>query len=85
MAAQVHGVGAELVGAAPPPSVGLAVQATAAAVGAANAALSDAMAVLAGRVQMTGAKLTAAGVGFVAQDGAGAHRIAASVGDVVDV
>jgi hypothetical protein len=70
-------VSTELVSAAPMPSVGLPVQATCGAVGAAYAALNGAIGVLARRAQTSAVKAAAAGTEFAIADAAGARQITA--------
>jgi hypothetical protein len=77
LAAHCEMVSAELVAATPLPSVGLPVQATSGAVGAAHAALDAAITVLSRRVQTSAVKSVAADAQFAMTDTAGAQQAAA--------
>jgi len=76
-AAHCAAVSEGLVAAAPVPSVGLQVQATSGAVGAASAAVGGAVTVLAGRAQTRGVNAVRAGADFGVTDDAGACDIGA--------
>lgn len=77
LAAHCETVSAELVAATPPPRVGLPIQATSGAVGAAHAALDGAIVVLAQRAQTSAVKSAVAGAQFATTDAAGAQQAAA--------
>lgn len=76
LAAHCGAVSARLVAATPVPSGGLAIQATAGAVGHADSALVRAVPVLAGRAQTRGADAARAGAEFDTTDDTGAHNLA---------
>jgi hypothetical protein len=76
LAAHCETVSAESV-AATPPRVGLPIQATSGAVGAAHAALDGAIAVLAQRAQTSAVKSAVAAAQFATTDAAGAQQAAA--------
>ena len=77
LAAHCEKVSAELVAATPLPRVGLPIQATSGAVGAAHAALDAAITVLARRAQTSAVKSAAAGAEFATTDAVGAQQAAA--------
>jgi hypothetical protein len=77
LATHCEKVSAELVAATSLPSVGLPIQATSAAVGAAHAAVADVITVLSGRVQTNAVKSAVAGAQFAMTDAAGAQQAAA--------
>jgi hypothetical protein len=77
LAAHCEMVSADLVAATPLPSVGLPVQATSGAVGAADAALGGAITVLSRRAQTSAVKSAVAGAQFAMTDTAGAQQAAA--------
>jgi hypothetical protein len=76
LAAHCEMVSAELV-AATLPSVGLPIQATSAAVGAAHAAVDATITVLGRRAQTSAVKSAVAGAQFAMTDAAGAQQVAA--------
>ncbi len=77
LAAHCERVSAALVAATPLPRVGLPVQATSGAVGAAHAALDKAITALSARAQTSAIKSAVAGAQFAATDMAGAQQAAA--------
>jgi hypothetical protein len=77
LAAHCEMVSAELVAAAPLPRVGLPIQATSGAVGAAHAAVDATITVLAGRAQTSAVKSAVAGAEFAMTDTAGAQQLGA--------
>lgn len=82
LAAHCETVSAELVAATPLPSVGLPIQATSGAVGAAHAAVEKVISALAERAQTSAVKSGLAGTQFAATDTDGAQQ-AAAVGDSI--
>jgi hypothetical protein len=77
LAAHCEKVSAELVAATPLPSVGLPVQATSGAVGAAHAALDAAITVLSRRAQTSAVKSAVVSAQFAMTDTAGAQQVGA--------
>jgi hypothetical protein len=77
LAAHCEMVSAALVAATPLPRVGLPIQATSGAVGAAHAALDKAIGVLSARAQTSAVKSAVAGAQFAVADTAGAQQAAA--------
>jgi hypothetical protein len=77
LAAHCEMVSAQLVAATPLPSVGLPVQATSVAVGAAHAAVGEVITVLSRRAQTNAIKSAVAGAEFAMTDAAGAQQAAA--------
>ncbi|MEZ0350835.1 hypothetical protein [Mycobacterium sp. pR1184] len=77
LAAHCETVSAELVAAAPLPKVGLPIQATSGAVGAAHAAVTGVIAALAQRAQTSAVKSAMTGAEFAMTDTDGAQQAAA--------
>jgi hypothetical protein len=82
LAAHCETVSAGMVAAAPVPSVGLPIQATSGAVGAAHAAVEEVITALAERAQTSTVKSALTGAQFATTDAAGAQQ-AAAVGNSI--